>query len=231
MRFLFHFLGLGLLSFFYASCDGKKSNAPTSNSMAADSSLLLLEKYPDSVELINIVAISTLQTGDTGKSIQLLSQSLGLKLEQPEVESQLGFLLAAIKSEQALLIATRMTHSEKALDAAKGHYIKGLFYANTGNDREAIKSFDSSIISNFTFTDAYIEKAISLYHSREINKAIDALSKAMDLDSKNPDVYYWLGLCLEEKKENQKAAAYYQETLRLAPDHEGAISSLNNLKK
>lgn len=231
MRFLFHFLGLGLLSFFYTSCDGKKSNAPTSNSMAADSSLLLLEKYPDSVELINLVAISKLQTGDTGKSIQLLSQSLGLKLEQPEVESQLGFLLAAIKSEQALLIATRMTQSEKALDAAKGHYIKGLFYANTGNDREAIKSFDSSIISNFTFTDAYIEKAISLYHSREINKAIDALSKAMDLDSKNPDVYYWLGLCLEEKKENEKAAAYYQETLRLAPDHEGAISSLNNLKK
>lgn len=231
MRFLFHFLGLGLLSFFYASCDGKKSNVPTSNSMAADSSLLLLEKYPDSVELINLVANSKLQTGDTGKSIQLLSQSLGLKLEQPEVENQLGFLLAAIKSEQALLIATRMTHSEKALDAAKGHYIKGLFYANTGNDIEAIKSFDSSIISNFTFTDAYIEKAISLYHSREINKAIDALSKAMDLDSKNPDVYYWLGLCLEEKKENEKAAAYYQETLRLAPDHEGAISSLNNLKK
>ena len=231
MRFLFHFLGIALLSFFYASCDGKKSNAPTSNSMAADSSLLLLEKYPDSVELINLVAISKLQSGDTGKSIQLLSQSLGLKLEQPEVESQLGFLLAAIKSEQALLIATRMTHSEKALDAAKGHYIKGLFYANTGNDREAIKSFDSSIISNFTFTDAYIEKAISLYHSREINKAIDALSKAMDLDSKNPDVYYCLGLCLEEKKENEKAAAYYQETLRLAPDHEGAISSLNNLKK
>jgi tetratricopeptide (TPR) repeat protein len=231
MRFLFHFLGLGLLSFFYASCDGKKSNVPTSNSMAADSSLLLLEKYPDSVELINLVANSKLQTGDTGKSIQLLSQSLGLKLEQPEVENQLGFLLAAIKSEQALLIATRMTHSEKALDAAKGHYIKGLFYANTGNDIEAIKSFDSSIISNFTFTDAYIEKAISLYHSREINKAIDALSKAMDLDSKNPDVYYWLGLCLEEKKENEKAAAYFEETLRLAPDHEGAISSLNNLKK
>jgi tetratricopeptide (TPR) repeat protein len=231
MRFLFHFLGLGLLSFFYASCDGKKSNVPTSNSMAADSSLLLLEKYPDSVELINLVANSKLQTGDTGKSIQLLSQSLGLKLEQPEVENQLGFLLAAIKSEQALLIATRMTHSEKALDAAKGHYIKGLFYANTGNDKEAIKSFDSSIISNFTFTDAYIEKAISQYHTREINKAIDALSKAMDLDSKNPDVYYWLGLCLEEKKENEKAAAYFEETLRLAPDHEGAISSLNNLKK
>lgn len=196
-----------------------------------DSSLLLLEKFPDSVDLINQIAFRTLELGDTARSIQLLSQSLGLKLDQPEVENQLGFLLAAIKSEQSLLIATRMTHSEKALDAARGHYIKGLFYANTGNDREAIRSFDSSIISNFTFTDAFIEKAISLYHSGEINKAMDALSKAMDLDSKNPDVYYWLGLCMEEKKETEKAVAYYQETLRLAPDHEGAISSLNNLKK
>ena len=231
MRFLFHLLGIGLLSFFYASCDGKKGNESPSKNKAADSSLLLLEKYPDSVELINQTALNALQLGDTGKSIQLLSQSLGINLKQPEVENQLGFLLAAIKSEQALLIATRMTHSEKALDAAKGHYIKGLFYANTGNDKEAIKSFDSSIITNFTFTDAYIEKAISLYHSGEIIKAIDALSKAMDLDSKNPDVYYWMGLCLEEKKEFEKAAAYYQETLRLAPDHQGAISSLNNFKK
>jgi len=39
------------------------------------------------------------------------------------------------------------------------------------------------------------------------------------------------GFALKKKKDNEKAAAYYQETLRLAPDHEGAISSLNNLKK
>lgn len=231
MRFLFLFLILGSFTLFYASCDGEKSDESPTNKKDADSSLLLLEKYPDSVELINQTASNALQMGDTGRSIQLLSQSLGLKLDQPEVENQLGFLLAAIKSEQSLLIATRMTHSEKNLDAAKGHYIKGLFYANTGNDKEAIKSFDSSIISNFTFTDAYIEKAISLYHSGEINKAMDALSKAMDLDSKNPDVYYWMGLCLEQKKETEKAAAFFQETLRLVPDHEGAINSLNNLKK
>jgi tetratricopeptide (TPR) repeat protein len=231
MRMLFLFLMLGLSTFFYTSCDGKKSNENLSTQNNTDSILQLLEKYPDSVDLINQIAVSALELGDTAKSIQLLSQSLGLKLDQPEVENQLGFLLAAIKSEQSLLIATRMTHSEKAADAARGHYIKGLFYANTGNDKEAIRSFDSSIISNFTFTDAYIEKAISLYHTGEINKAIDALSKAMDLDSKNPDVYYWLGLCLEQKKETEKALAYYQETLRLAPDHEGATTSLNNLKK
>ena len=228
---LFPFLMLGLSTFFYMSCDSKKSNENMPPQNVKDSSLLLLEKYPDSVDLINQIAVSALELGDTAKSIQLLSQSLGLKLDQPEVENQLGFLLAAIKSEQSLLIATRMTHSEKALDAARGHYIKGLYYANTGNDKEAIKSFDSSIISNFTFTDAYIEKAISLYHSGEINKAIDALSKAMDLDSKNPDVYYWMGLCLEQKKETEKAFAFYQETLRLAPDHEGANISINNLKK
>jgi tetratricopeptide (TPR) repeat protein len=231
MRMLFLFLVLGLSTFFYMSCDCKKSNENLSAQNDTDSSLLLLEKYPDSVDLINQIAVSTLELGDTAKSIQLLSQSLGLKLDQPEVENQLGFLLAAIKSEQSLLIATRMTHSEKAADAARGHYIKGLYFANTGNDNEAINSFDSSIISNFTFTDAYIEKAISLYHTGEINKAIDALSKAMDLDSKNPDVYYWMGLCLEQKKETEKALAYYQETLRLAPDHEGATTSLNNLKK
>lgn len=231
MRFMFLFLAIVFFSFFYTSCDRGNEKKALTKLNETDSTALLLKKYPDSVELINQSALYALEKGDTAKSIQLLGHSLGVKLEQPEVENQLGFLLAAIKSEQSLLIATRMTHSEKALDAAKGHYIKGLFYANSGNDQEAIKSFDSSIISSFTFTDAYIEKAISLYHTGETNKAIDALFKAMDLDSKNPDVFYWLGICLEEKKENEKAAAYYQETLRLAPDHEGAIRSLNNLKK
>ena len=79
------------------------------------------------------------------------------------------------------------------------------------------------IIYYIVYLDNMVEK--------KINKAIDALSKAMDLDSKNPDVYYWLGLCLEQKKDTEKALAYYQETLRLAPDHEGATTSLNNLKK
>jgi tetratricopeptide (TPR) repeat protein len=231
MRFMFIFWALVFSSFLYISCDGGNGKKAATETDTTDVTALLLEKYPDSVELINQSAQAALEKGDTAKSIQLLGQSLGLKLEQPEVENQLGFLLAAIQNEQALLIATRMTRSDKSLDAAKGHYIKGLFYANSGNDKEAIKSFDSSIISSFTFTDAYIEKAISLYHTGEINMAIDALSKAMDLDSKNPDVYYWLGLCLEEKKETDKAAAYYQETLRLAPDHQGAIQSLNNLKK
>lgn len=231
MRFLFLFSATVFFAFIYTSCDGGNGKEAISKTDTPDSTTLLLEKYPDSVELINQSALNSLEIGDTAKAIQLLGNSLGLKLEQPEVENHLGFLLAAIKSEQSLLIATRMTHSEKALDAARGHYIKGLYHANTGNDQEAIRSFDSSIISNFTFTDAYIEKAISLYHSGSINKAIDALSKAMDLDSKNPDIYYWLGLCLEEKKETEKAVAYYQETLRLAPDHIGANTSLNKLKK
>lgn len=113
MRFLFLFLILGSFTLFYASCDDEKSDESPTKKKDADSSLLLLEKYPDSVELINQTASNALQMGDTGRSIQLLSQSLGLKLDQPEVENQLGFLLAAIKSEQSLLIATRMTHSEK----------------------------------------------------------------------------------------------------------------------
>jgi hypothetical protein len=109
MRFLFPFMAMVFFSLLQTSCDEGNGKKIPSKTETADSTTLLLEKYPDSVELINQTALGALEMGDTAKSIQLLSQSLGRKLDQPDVENQLGFLLAAIKSEQSLLIATRMT--------------------------------------------------------------------------------------------------------------------------
>ncbi len=217
--------------FFSVSCNQGKESNTVGAAGPQDAASTLLAQFPDSIDLLNQTAFNALQSGDTGKSIQLLSHSLAVKLDQPEVENELGFLLAAIKSEQSLLIATRMTKSEKASTASQGHYIKGLYHANSGNDKEAIRSFDSSIISNFTFTNAYIEKAILLNNAGDFDKAIDALAKAMELDRKNADVYYWLGSCLEGKKDFIKAAAYYQEAISLDPQHQGAIRSLHQLKK
>ena len=216
---------------FIVSCSQNKESNNTGAAGPVDSTAILIAQYPDSVDLLNQSAFNALQSGDTGKSIQFLSHSLGVKLDQPEVENELGFLLAAIKSEQSLSIATRMTKSEKALVAAQGHYIKGLYFANIENEIEAIRSFDSSIISNFTFTNAYIEKAILLTGAGKYDLAIDVLTKAMELDRKNADIYFWLGSCLEGKKDIEKASAYYQEAIRLDPQHEGAIRSFNNLKK
>lgn len=222
---------LALCTLCVVSCGPKKDTKETQKLHAKDSTEVLLGQYPDSVELLNQSAFNALQKGDTSRSVQLLSQSLGLQLDQPAIENELGFLLAAIKSEQSLLIATRMTKNEKGFIAAQGHYIKGLYYSNTGNDGEAIQSFDSSIISNFTFTDAYIEKAILLYTAKDYNRAIDALTKAIELDRKNADIYFWMGSCLEEKNQVEQAIAYYQEAIRLDPQHAGANASYNNIKK
>lgn len=216
---------------FMVSCSQNEESNKAGAAVRTDSTAILIAQYPDSVDLLNQSAFSALQSGDTGKSIQYLSHSLGVKLDQPEVENELGFLLAAIKSEQALLVATRMIKSEKALFAAQGHYIKGLYYANIGKDSEAIRSFDSSIISNFTFTDSYIEKAILLSGAGKYDLAIDALTKAMNLDRKNADVYFWLGNCHSGLKDIEKATAFYQEAVRLDPQLNASISSFNNIKK
>ena len=194
--------------------------------------LNLVDQFPQNSALQNAVSVIYLQKGDTTKAIASLLQSLAINQEQPEIEFELAFLQAAKKNSTALDIADRLIkrYDDGAIQA-KGHFTKGIYFANLAKTNQAINEFDSAIIKNFTSVDAYIEKSILQLEIGKVNESIATLSKAIALDKKNADILFWLGKAHQQKKEYDQALLYFSETLKLDPNNLAAEQAIKEIKK
>jgi tetratricopeptide (TPR) repeat protein len=192
----------------------------------------LIEKFPSYQELNNAVAVIHLQKGDTTSAIASLLQSLAANQNQPNIEFELAFLEAARKNRAALQIADRMIirYTERDVQA-KGHFAKGIYFANISQPKLAIQELDSAIIKNFTLIDAYIEKGILQLENGEASNTIATLSKAVALDKNNADILFWLGKAYQEKKEFDQALLYFSETIKIDPTNKAAQQAIEELKK
>ncbi|MEY3542347.1 MAG: hypothetical protein RLZZ204_1159, partial [Bacteroidota bacterium] len=192
----------------------------------------LIEKFPSNQELNNAVAVIHLQKGDTTSAIASLLQSLAANQNQPNIEFELAFLEAARKNRAALQIADRMIirYAERDVQA-KGHFAKGIYFANISQPKLAIQELDSAIIKNFTLIDAYIEKGILQLENGEASNTIATLSKAVALDKNNADILFWLGKAYQEKKEFDQALLYFSETIKIDPTNKAAQQAIEELKK
>ena len=145
---------------------------------------------------------------------------------------QLGYLLANKNDKKCLEYAQLLIQDNMQQKTAyQGYFLKGIYYANTGDKKEAGLSFDQCIIENYKFTDAYIEKAILLYESNQFEKSIKLLQKAIEVDKFQAELYYWIGRNSEKLKDLEESKYAYEQTLALAPDFENAKFRLDSLKK
>lgn len=199
--------------------------------MALQNLQLLSQKHPQQEVINNALSVIYLQQGDTSAALQSILQSLAINQNQPEIEFELAFLEACRKNKAALQIADRMINRYTERDIqAKGHFTKGIYYANMAQPALAIEAFDSAIIKNFTLIDAYIEKGILLFEIGEPSKTISTLSKAIALDKKNPDILFWMGKAYQQKKEFDQALLYFSETIKLDPTNKAAQQAIEDLK-
>jgi tetratricopeptide (TPR) repeat protein len=207
---------------------------------SSDKAIRLLEKETDlnplSTRLLNNLSMAYLSNGDTISAIKTFQQSLAVDSTQPDATYQLGFLFAANRDERALSIANVLIKQQglnKEQLVAQGHYLKGLYFVNTGKTMLGIHEFDESIINNYTFLDAYIEKGIALFEMNKFDESLKILSKSVEIDRYQADVYFWMAKNHEKLGNTEDAKYYYQQTLDLAPDFESAktgLSSLSNNK-
>lgn len=193
-----------------------------------------IDKNPSNTRLLNNLGMAYLNNLDTSRAIALFQESLVMDSSQPDATYQLGFLFAAVKNDKALDVANVLI-KQKGINKeqlnAQGHYIKGLYFVNIGKPLIAMQAFDESIISNYTFLDPYIEKAIVLYEVKKFDESLKILSKVVAIDRYQPDAYFWMAKNHERLGNIEDAKYFYQQTLDLAPDFESAKTGLSSLNK
>ncbi len=189
------------------------------------------DQFPGNISILNGIGYASLLARDTNAAIFYLENSLSTEANQPEIEMELAFILLSQNNNRWKTISTLMIGDERnQIRSSRGYFVRGIYESNHDLLDKAIASFDSSILQQFTFVDAHIEKSLLLIEKNKLAQAMDGLYKALELDRKNPDIYFLAGECKRKLNESEGAKNFYLQALELDPSHTGARENLKKIK-
>lgn len=178
--------------------------------------------------LYDIQAILNYENGDTLNAIRSFEKVISI-YPAPEYFISLGTLYAQTKNPKALALADALIQQGKVKTKKESLFIKGLYYNYINEKEKAIAYFDKAILLNFTFMEAYREKAIALYDLGKYPEALAVLDKAVTLKNNFDEGYYYRGKVLEKLNRADEAIESYQRALMYDPEYVEAKDALARL--
>ena len=187
-----------------------------------------IKKDSTNPRLWDIKATLEIENADTSASILSFEKAIEI-YPDPQYIISLGALYAQTKNANALQMADALLIGNKAHAEKEAYFIKGLYYTYANNKEKAITFFDKCISLNYTYMDAYLEKALALYELKKYTEALAVLDKALTLQNSFDEGYYYRGRCLEKLNRPQEAADAYKSALMYDPEYSDAKKALANL--
>jgi len=188
-----------------------------------------LKKDSANARLWDIKATLYFEKGDTINAINAFEKAIALN-PQPLYKISLGLIYAQIKNARALDIADALLKDPNAKAEKQAQFIKGLYFSYLGDYPKSISFFNTCLAIDYTYIDAYKEKAICLYHLTKYDEAIESLKKAVALQTTYDEGYYWLGRCYQKMKNSKEAIENYKTALQIDPDYAEAKDALSQLR-
>lgn len=165
---------------------------------------------------------------DTAAAIDAYFTSVNI-FPEPAVIMTLGSVYAAQKNDSALMMADALIYGSKSAANKEALFIKGLYWNYKGDKKKAIQFMDDCLAIDPRFMFAYREKTIALYDLGKFEEALQTIEKAVTLDIKFDEGYYWMGKCYEKMNKPEDAVESYKAALLITPDYTEVIEALKKL--
>ncbi len=185
-----------------------------------------LSRDSNNYKLNHMKAVVLLELGDTIKALSAFQNAINIE-PKPTDLIFLGHIYALQKNPTAMIIADSLAN--KAPYQKEALYIKGVYFASKKEFQKSILCFNQCISIDYTFMEAYREKAKSLFQLKEYQEAINVLSKATTIQNSFAEGYYLMGQCYENIHNKNKAIEAYQKCLLFDPDYTDANNALSRL--
>jgi len=191
-----------------------------------------LQKDSTSVIFHNRRASLLLAKGDTSGAISGLLKSLSYAPEQTDIHVELGFLYAAQKKKNALLVADfLLSQTDQPALQTQARFMKGIYFVNIGDKKNALLNFNECIINDYTFIDAYMEKGILLFNDKKYTEAQKSFEKVLTISNTHTEAYFWTGKSLEAQNKKEEALDFYKKTIGLDDKMKEAAEGVERLSK
>ena len=188
----------------------------------------ILSKESDNARCWHIKGVLHFENNDTLQAINAFERELSL-IPNPAAMVSLGTLYAETKNEKCIPLANLLRKYDGNKLAKEAAYIQGTYFSSMKNYPAAILHFDTCINIDFTFMEAYREKAIALNHLKQFKPAIEVLKKAVTLQNNYAEGYYYMGLNYEQLKDSSAAMECFQKAILYDPSDESSALELKKL--
>ena len=157
----------------------------------------LLSKDSLNPELWKLQYQLFMERKDTVKAIRSLRRYTYLLPEDGNGWLEMAQIMANQENPDVLIITDSLSKVPDEMIRARASYIRGLYFTNTQDDQKALAAFENTILINYTFIDAYIEKGIILYNAKKYEQALKTFQQAFKIVNNNAELYYWIGKSYE----------------------------------
>lgn len=148
----------------------------------------------------------------------------------PDALLSMANLYAEKKDVKAVLLCDDVERLKLGREyLAHCSFIKGVYYARTGDFVKALASLDRCIGNDYQYMEAYMEKGFLYYDTQQADKAIAVFNQAIEIRPTYADAFYWLGKTYEQKGNKEQALKEFQRSLVLDPSIKEAKDALKRL--
>lgn len=150
----------------------------------------------------------------------------------PSVEAQLNLanLFAENRNKNALALCNNVVSMGLGRETdADCDFIAGVYFARSGNNKQALQLFDKAINENYTLMEAYMEKGFVYYESKDYQQALKTFQTAITVNNTYADAYYWQAKCYEGLGNKTEAVVNYKRSLGLDKKLKEAADAIKRL--
>ena len=178
----------------------------------------LLQNFPNSSFLFNILAASHVGLGQLDAAIEGYAQALKIQPNDAKTHFNLGialaenddFVAAIISYQQALTIAP---------DYAPAYNNMGNAQKDDGDLVRAISSYEKALKIDPNTAEVYINLGNAFKDRGELGQAISAYNKALHIIPDYAEAYNNMGSAFQDSGELEQARSSYARALKLDPDY------------
>jgi tetratricopeptide (TPR) repeat protein len=123
-----------------------------------------------------------------------------------------------------------LTAPDKQAGASPYYYL-GIYYAEIKDTANALASFDKTIVADYTFLEAYIEKAALLLAQKKSEAARKELELLRAVAPSYAPCHYWIAKVAVFEQKNDLALVHYKLALSLDSTLQEAREAIFELEK
>jgi len=179
-------------------------------------------------EINNLIGNEYLFIGNFNKAKEYFIKCVNENHEDYQSLYNLLYCYEKLRQKKGAIIFLRKFIDLDPYNEIAWHQL-GKLYANSNQFDKAMSAFDFSIISNESYSSAYIEKGKLLEKIGHDLEAIKNYQISSKLNNPNAFISHRIGLCHLKLGNSKLAIKFFEESIQLEPNHEKSWIDLINL--